>query len=166
MTRQTNAPLSEQHQPAGLARDLHRIKKHGGMSLAELREFISKLHGRNPGEVLGLVSSSAFIRAIVESTVYCGILMVLLTVVPFMLAGEKEEPRSNSDTAAAFSSEMTSPDPRAVAGSSPGSMGSDDSISAEDANKAIDAMGLGETKTADPNKNPLDNLDSLLDDVK
>lgn len=166
MTRQTNGPLSEQREPVGLARDLHRIKKHGGMSLAELRQFISKLHGRNPGEVLGLVSNSGFIRAMLESTVYCGILMAVLTVVPFMMAGEKEESDSKSNTSAVVGSDTTSPAASSAAGSTPAASGSDGSISDADARKAVDVMGLGETKTADPNKNPLDNLDSLLDDVK
>jgi len=35
-----------------------------------------------------------------------------------------------------------------------------------DLEKATDAMGIGETKTADPDENPLENkLDSLLDGV-
>ena len=35
-------------EPNGPARDLYRLKKHGGMSLVELRDFVRQLHGRKP----------------------------------------------------------------------------------------------------------------------
>lgn len=162
MTQQKNSPSSEQRERAGIARDLHHLKKHGGMSLAELRDFVRQLHGRKPSEVMGIVSNSALIRAMLESTIFLGILIAVMTIVPFMMAGEKEKPASTTATAA--SSEATPPavtaDPAAKTTSTDGP------ISAEDAQKAVDVMGLGETKAADPNKNPLDNLDNLLDDVK
>ena len=161
MTQQTNSPLSGQGERAGIARDLHHLKKHGGMSLAELRDFIRQLHGRKPSEVMGIVSSSALIRAMLESTILLGILIAVLTIIPFMMADDKEKPASTATSNEATPQTATAvPDPAATAA------GSDGSISAEDAQKAVDVMGLGETKAADPNKNPLDNLDNLLDDVK
>jgi len=36
-----------------------------------------------------------------------------------------------------------------------------------DPDRAIDAMGIGETRNADPNKNPMeDKLDKLLDGIE
>ncbi len=164
MTQQTNSPLSGQGERAGIARDLQHLKKHGGMSLAELRDFVRQLHGRKPSEVMGIVSSSALIRAMLESTIFLGILIAVMTIVPFMMAGEKEKPASPTSTAA--SSEATKSPVSATADPTATTTSTDGSISAEDAQKAVDVMGLGETKAADPNKNPLDNLDNLLDDVK
>ncbi len=163
MTQQTNSPLSGQRDRAGLARDLQHLKKHGGMSLAELRDFVRQLHGRKPSEVMGIVSSSALIRAMLESTIFLGILIGVLTIIPFMMADDKQKPAS---TATSASDETTPPAATAVSDPAATAAGSDGSISAEDAKKAVDVMGLGETKAADPNKNPLDNLDNLLDDVK
>lgn len=166
MTQQTNSPLSGQGERAGIARDLHHLKKHGGMSLAELRDFVRQLHGRKPSEVMGIVSSSALIRAMLESTIFLGILIAVMTIVPFMMADDKEKPASTVAAATSGSSEATPSAVSATADPAATTTSTDGSISAEDAQKAVDVMGLGETKAADPNKNPLDNLDNLLDDVK
>lgn len=166
MTQKINSPLSGQREPVGLARDLHHLKKHGGMSLVEVRDFVRQLHGRKPSEVMGIVSSSALIRAMLESTVILGILIAILTIVPFMMADDKEKSASTVAAATAVNNETTPPAATAAADTAATTIGSDGSISAEDAKKAVDVMGLGDTKTADPNKNPLDNLDNLLDDVK
>lgn len=166
MTQQTNSPLSGQRERAGLARDLQHLKKHGGMSLAELRDFVRQLHGRKPSEVMGIVSSSALIRAMLESTIFLGILIGVLTIIPFMMADDKQNPASTAAAATAAGNETTPPAATAVPDPAASAAGSDGSISVEDAKKAVDVMGLGDTKTADPNKNPLDNLDNLLDDVK
>ena len=166
MTRSTNSSLSEHREPAGLARDVDRLKRHGGMSLSELRDFIKQLHGRKPSEVLGIVSSSALIRALAESTAYLSIGILVLTIVPFMMADDKEKPAAAADSSASSGSEVPPPAASAVTTTAAGSTAPDGTVSAEDASKAVEVMGLGETKTADPNKNPLDNIDNLLDDVK
>ena len=166
MTQQTNSPISGQGERAGIARDLHHLKKHGGMSLVELRDFVRQLHGRKPSEVMGIVSSSALIRAMLESTIILGILIAVLTIVPYMMADDNEKSTSTVAAANTASDEATPPAATAVADPAATATGTDGSISAEDAQKAVDVMGLGDTKTADPNKNPLDNLDNLLDDVK
>ena len=168
MTLHSNSSQNEQREPTGLGRDLHRLKKHGGMTLTEMREFIQQLHGRKPSEVLGIVSNNALIRAMAESLLYSGLLIVVLTVVPFLFAGA-EESGSKDSPVAQVNNEATSPaatTDNPVAGSAATATGADGSIRTEDAQKAVKAMGLGETKTADPDKNPLDNLDSLLDDAK
>ncbi len=167
MTLHSNSSENEEHEPAGLGRDLHRLKKHGGMTLTEMREFIRQLHGRKPSEVLGIVSSNAFIRATGESVLYVGLLFVVLTVVPFLFASDEKDSGSKTGPVAQTNNEATSPvatTDNPVAGSA--ATGADGAINAEEAQKAVKAMGLGEIKTADPDKNPLDNLDSLLDDAK
>ncbi len=163
MTKQSNSPINERRQPTGLGRDIHRLKEHGGMSLAELQDFIRNLHGRSPSEVLGIVSSSALIRATAEATAYTCILLFILTVVPFWM-GDGEESKAAAKGPASASNAAAPPANATAAAAS--TTKADGEISTEDAQKAADVMGLGETKAADPNKNPLDNLDNLLDDVK
>jgi len=166
MTQQTNPPRSGQRERTGFAKDLHGLKTNGGMSLTELRNFVSQLQGRKPSEVMGIVSGSALIRALFESTIFLGILIAVLTIVPFLMAVDKETPPSTAVAPTAANAETTPPTATAVANTAAGTAGSEGAVSAEDAQKAINVMGLGDTKTADPNKNPLDNLDNLLDDVK
>jgi len=169
MTLHPNASQNEQREPIGLGRDLHRLKKHGGMTLTEMREFIRQLHGRKPSEVLGIVSNNALIRAMGESVLYSGLLLVVLTVVPFLFAGDEKGSGSKAVPLAQANNEATSPAATAdnpVPGSDATAISADSPISTDDAQKAVKAMGLGETKTADPDTNPLDNLDSLLDDAK
>ena len=166
MTQRSNSPLSQERKAVGLGRDLHRIQEGSKSSLAELRLFIKQLQGRKPSEVLGLVTGSPLIRATAEATLYLGIVLVVLTVVPFMMAGDTAKSGPKAGTQAAAASEVAAPAADAVTENTAASTESDGAISAENAQKAVNVMGLGETKTADPDKNPLDNLDNLLDDVK
>ncbi len=169
MTLHSNSSKNEERKPSGLGRDLHRKDTHGAMTLTEMREFIRQLHGRKPSEVLGIVSGNSLVRATGEAVLYLGLVFAVLTVVPFLFAsdekgsGSKAGPVAQADNDA--TSPVTTPD-NPVAGVAATAPGDDGAISAEDAQKAVKAMGLGETKTADPDRNPLDNLDSLLDDAK
>jgi len=169
MTLHSNSTKSEEREPARFGRDLHGLKKHGGMTLTEMREFIRQLHGRKPSEVLGIVSGNALVRAGGEAVLYLGLVFVALTVVPFLLASDEKESGSKAGAVAQADNDATSPattPDSPVPGVSATATPADGAINAEDAQKAVKAMGLGETKTADPDKNPLDNLDSLLDDAK
>jgi hypothetical protein len=149
MTRSTNSSLSEHREPAGLARDVDRLKRHGGMSLSELRDFIKQLHGRKPSEVLGIVSSSALIRALAESTAYLSIGILVLTIVPFMMADDKEKPAAAADSSASSGSEVTPPAASAVTTTAAGST-PDGTVSAEDASKAVEDHPLIKMGTPDP----------------
>ncbi|MDA0832655.1 MAG: hypothetical protein O2955_05015 [Planctomycetota bacterium] len=149
-----------QQNPSGLRGDISRLKEHGGTTVAELQDFVRQLHGRSPSEVLGIVSGNLLIRSLLEATAYMAVLIALLTVIPFML--KSDAPPKAAATPAAVNAPASTTD--ATAPVSPTT--SDDDLSEENAQKAVEVMGLGETKTADPDKNPLDNLDNLLDDVK
>lgn len=163
MTQETPSPLSERLTTAAPRGDLGRLKEHGGASIAELKEFVKNLHGRSPGEVLGIVSASSLIRSLVEATVWLAIVIVILTIVPYWMKGDK--PTKAAATQAAATEAAPSADPAASV-LPPDATGSGETVSDANAQKAVDIMGLGDTKMADPNKNPLDNLDNLLDDVK
>lgn len=122
----------------------------------ELREFVRSLKGRSPQEVMGIVSSSALTQAVIGSTLATIVLLAVLTV-PFAF-GTPTNAKSTKPTAAVTEAEPAKSD---AASASTG-----DTPSEEDIKKASKAMGLDETKTADPKKNPLDSFDNLLDKVK
>lgn len=125
----------------------------------ELREFVRSLKGRSPQEVMGIVASSALTQAVIGSTIATVVLLAALTV-PFAF-GNSAKAKSAKPAAAVVDVESAKAESSPVKSESTG-----DSPSEEDIKKASKAMGLDETKTADPKKNPLDSFDNLLDKVK
>ena len=159
-------------EPRGISGDLHRLRTHGGASAAEIRDFVGRLHGKSPQEVLGAVTGSNLVRCMTLSTVTFALLLAAFTVVPWMLNngdGEKQ-------AAAAGSPQPSAAPPGATpAGQSPANSAEtttaaapagDTETALSPEQKTVDALGIGETKTADPKANPLDkNLDNLLDGI-
>lgn len=147
---------SRQAKP-GMVSGAKRLSGDAAASTAELRDFVRSLKGRSPQEVMGIVASNALTQAIIGSTIATAVLIAVLTV-PF--AGNSAKAKSTKPQAAAASTE-----PEPAKGSEKAKSNSD-TPSEEDIKKASKAMGLDETKTADPKKNPLDTFDNLLDKVK
>ncbi|MHC4400803.1 MAG: hypothetical protein ACYTG0_14095 [Planctomycetota bacterium] len=164
--------LSETRPKArGIARDLKRLKSDVGATAAELREFLGQMHGRSPQEMIGLVAKSGLTRSMFLATFLFVLLLAALTVIPYALrhhgadasapvAGEgtvEEENPTEPDQP------ETTQQPAKPAAAAP--VGTEDT--GTDPERAIDAMGIGETRVADPNKNPLeDKLDNLLDGIE
>ena len=142
-----------------------RLKADAAASAEELRQFIAKMHGKSPQEVLGAVAESGLTRGIITSAIGAFVILVVFTVGPFMLN------KLSADTAPA----STKNPQQTAAKTEPNStrtavqkQSTEPEVVPEraDLEKATDAMGIGETKTADPDENPLDNkLDSLLDGI-
>ncbi len=125
---------------------------------SELRDFVRSLKGRSPQEVMGIVSSNALTQAVIGSTLATVVLLAVLTV-PFAF-GKSAKAKSTKPAA------VVDVEPAKADAASLKSTNSGDTPSEEDIKKASKAMGLDETKTADPKKNPLDSFDNLLDKVK
>ncbi len=139
-----------------------RVKRLSADAVAttvELREFVRSFKGRSPQEVMGIVSSSALTQAMIGSTIATAVLLVVLTL-PFAF-GKSAKSKSAKPAAAVTEAESAKAD-----AASSKTANSSDTPSEEDIKKASKAMGLDETKTADPKKNPLDSFDNLLDKVK
>lgn len=147
--------LGSDGQPAKAG--MKRLSTDAALTTAELRDFVRSLKGRSPQEVMGIVSSSALAQAVVGSTIGSIVLIGALTIVPFVWYGPPKA-KAAKPTAAA---EPEPPKPEASR-----TTAASDTPSEEDVRKASKAMGLDETKMADPKKNPLDNFDNLLDKVK
>jgi hypothetical protein len=150
-------------------RELHALKQNGSASVEELREFLAKLKGRSPQEVIGIVSSSLLIQSLTLATVGTLALIAVMTVVPYMLWGPlKSGPQVAKTPAAApaeSSSSETAKSPSSEKTNASGAETAKATSEAEpDPAKAAKVLGIEETKTADPTKNPLEsNLDKLLD---
>lgn len=136
-----------------------RLSTNAVVTTSELRDFVRSLKGRSPQEVMGIVSSSALTQAVISSTFATVVLLAVLTV-PFAF-GHSGKAKSTKPAATGTAVEPAKGD---SASSKPANSG--DAPSEEDIKKASKAMGLDETKTADPKKNPLDSFDNLLDKVK
>ncbi len=136
-----------------------RLSTDAATTTSELRDFVRSLKGRSPQEVMGIVSSSALTQAVISSTLATVVLLAVLTV-PFAF-GKSAKAKSAKPAAA-----VADVEPSKTNATSSKSANSGDTPSEEDIKKASKAMGLDETKTADPKKNPLDSFDNLLDKVK
>ncbi|MHC4877776.1 MAG: hypothetical protein ACYTGL_14875 [Planctomycetota bacterium] len=166
---QTRKQLEDQPKPAtGIAGDMKRLHGDASATAAELREFVATLKGRSPAEVLGKIGESSLIQGIVQASIGCAVLLIVLTVVPYMMHGPAEASTTDPETTvadAAAESEAAAADAPATDASTTETEASGDAGS--EVQQAAKAMGIDETRQADPEVNPLDkNLDSLLDGVE
>ena len=139
--------------------DFRNLKEHGGASLTELKEFLSSLRGRSPQEVIGIVKTSLLIQSLVIATAATLAFLFVFTVAPYMIWGPQvaQKPKKPQPIVA-------QPTPAATVKTETKSDGTPPS---EDAAKAVKAMGMDETKVADPKSNPLEkDFDKLLDGAK
>ena len=157
------------HPSVALGSEVHGLKTNGHAPLDELREFLAALKGRNPQEVIGIVSSSLLIQSMVLATIGTVVFMAVFTVVPYWLYGPlKAGPAAAHAPPAANAAAAPPATPAAgkTADASATKTSDSDSPAQPDASKAAKILGLDETKAADPSKNPLEsspNLDKLLD---
>lgn len=162
----------EKSTPAGEAGgDLQRLKTHGSASVEELRDFISQMHGKSPQEVLGAVAESDLVRSTLIATAGFAVVLVALTIIPYAFSGNEQEAQaaasaesSNQETGSSGQNDPSLNQgtayqvPVAPTGGPPTASGQ------PNAQKAVDALGIGESKAADAKSNPLDKkVDSLLD---
>jgi hypothetical protein len=165
--------LSESRPKAGgIARDLGRLKSDGAATVAELREFLGRMRGRSPQEMLGLVAESGLTRSMFLATFLFLLLLAALTAVPYALKDRstdasapvaEEKAVEQQDNAHAVGPETA----EELAGPPAAGPLVDAEDTRTDPERAVDAMGIGETRVADPNENPLENkLDKLLDGIE
>lgn len=144
----------------GVINEMQRLKTEASATTAELREFVRGLKGRSPQEVMGMITGNALTKAMVSATVGCVVLLAVLSV-PFAFGSSAKEKaaKARQAQAAKANAEPEKTDTKEAKASSTNG----DTPSDADLKKASKAMGLNDAKTADPNKNPLDKLDNLLD---
>ena len=138
--------------------EIKRLKTEATASTAELRSFIKGLKGRSPQEVMGIVAGNALWQSLVTATIGCVVMLAVFTV-PFAFGNSKNKPKPKP--VAATESESSKSGENSSKAAANGDTPSEDNLK-----RASKAMGLDETKSADPKKNPLDSFDNLLDKVK
>ena len=155
-----------------IKRDFQRLQENGSATAAELREFVSQMHGRRPQEVLGLVAQSGLTQGLVLATVLTVAGIGLMTVVPYAWAQAFPEQKSASAEPASGGGQQADaaaaqPQTSAQATDAPAVDPTLDEPSQANKEDVLDKLGIGETKTSDPKTNPLeDKVDDLLKDLK
>lgn len=156
LTEETPSPRT------GLMSDMKRLKTEAAASTGELREFIRGLKGRSPQEVMGIVSGNSLVQGLVMSVIGCAALLIVLSV-PFAFGNSRKPKGTKTEAKPAETAQVEPATTHSSATAAPAAQGE---VPAEaNLQRASKAMGLDETKTADPKINPLDKLDNLLDKV-
>ena len=153
----------ESQQPAaGAMQDYQSLRENTTASVGELREFLGRLKGRSPQEVMGIVAQSSLVRGISIATAGTLILLCAFTIGPWALADEQQaEQTAQNDQPTEENQNDQQP---AVAADQ---SASDSDTNKPDVERAAAAMGIDKTETAPPDRNPLDNkLDNLLDGIE
>lgn len=161
----------ETRPPRGLARDIHTAREGAKASAAELREYVAKFRGKSPQEMLGLVAGSSLVQGTILATVITVVFLAAFTVGPYVwkkMSPPVAKAPPPKPAAAAPAATSTAPAPIASAtAAKPIATASAAPPNAAPPDPVLDRLGIGEAKTADPKKNPLDaGADDLLKDLK
>jgi hypothetical protein len=158
-SRETSPTTRSGFGPRG---DASALRVNGAASIAELKEFLGTLKGRDPQQVIGIVSSSLLVQSVAMAVIGTVLGLALFTVGPYLMYGP---PKAKS---VAAKPEKPAATPAVAPSATPGAnaKASDAKSNQPDAARAAKSLGIDEVKSADANKNPLDkgpNLDNLLD---
>ena len=162
--RQTGTPRGPMSSPM---RDIRNMRRNISATAGEVREFMGKLRGKSPREVLGIIASSSLIRSMVTAAIAVGILLVTFTIIPYgwsKITGSETE-----ETTSTESENEGEPEGGGAQASNGGDENPEQPGSGTDdpPPSAPEVLGVGEEKKAPTNINPLDgSADGLFDDVK
>jgi len=172
--------------PRGLARDIDRIKTGSVATAAELRDFIGKLKGKRPQEVMGTIAGSSLVQCTTLATIITVVGMAIFTVGPYLWNKSRPAPTATAQAVPAPAAAPAASTPAVASpakndAAAPVEPSKSDTAkgpaaapvanplepSIDSKQKAIEKLGIGETKASDPKKNPLENsADDLLKDLK
>lgn len=168
----------------GLGGDIRRLKENGGATAAEFREFMQGIKGKSPQEMLGVVAQSSLLQSTLTATAGCIVLMAAFTAGPYAwgkffpatltpTAAQSQKSNSSADAAKnnAAPPAAGAPNQPAAAALAPGEDPANSAAATTRTKKSdddlLDKLGVGETKSSDPNANPLDSdKDDLLKEIK
>lgn len=162
-----------QHPPmASPARDVRKLKQNSAAAAGELKEFLAKIQGKSPKEMLGVVASSGLAKGLVQATIAMGVLILVLTIAPYawsqMFGGSEGAPEvvEAAEAAEAAPAQPAEEPAETASAADPDVAVPPDEMPANigDPATVIDTLGVGETKEAPANVNPLEgSADDLLD---
>jgi hypothetical protein len=115
--------------------------------------------------VIGIVKTSLLIQSLVIATAGTVAFLFVFTVAPYMIWGPQIAQKPKKPAASVAAQPAAAPAPAADA--TKAQTKTDGTPAGVDAAKAVKAMGMDETKAADPKSNPLEkDFDKLLDGAK
>ncbi len=134
---------------ASMSRDFKNIKRNSASTADELRGFMREMRGKSPAEMLGAIAQSTLVRSLVIATASLAILMLVLTVAPFLMA-EKPDPKVAGPP---------KPDSPAETKLNPAKV--------KPEIKPLDVLGVGQEKKGKPKEvNPFENKEDPLGEIK
>jgi hypothetical protein len=146
----------------GITGDIRSVKHNGAASITELREFIRSLKGRKPQEAMEIASSNGLIRGLMISTIGFLVVLFVFTAIPFYLHEDEVVTQQGITPTSSNAQESNS---AADAGTQVGTDSSQNPTAQGE--ELLDKLQVGETKTADPDANPLDSqFNDLLDGIE
>lgn len=166
------------------ANDLRKLKASSSAAAQELTDWLARMRGKSPREVLGEVASSHLMRSLIQAAIGIAVFILLFTVIPWSVSlfrggTEKAAEVTAADAASAEgggseTSGVADPESTATGGDPeqeppPADAGTPASPDIDLGDKAAiaDQLGVGETKEAPANVNPLDGaVDDLLEGLE
>ena len=134
---------------ASMSRDFKNIKRNSAATADELRGFMREMRGKSPSEMLGAIAQSTLVRSLVIATASLAVLMLVLTVAPFLMA-EKSNPK--------------------VAGPPKPNSPAETKLNPAEVKPEIkppDVLGVGQEKKGKPKEvNPFENKEDPLGEIK
>ena len=149
----------------GPLKEAKNLRVNGSASVAELKEFLASLKGRNPQEVIGLMSTSMLVQSLAIATAATVLFLAVFTIGPYFAYGP---PKKKDLAAKAGAALKENKEATAAKNADGGAAVATDAAKSDtpDAGNAAKALGIDEVKDADPATNPLDkgpDIDNLLD---
>ncbi len=147
---------------------LHGMRANGAASAAELREFLSRMRGKPPQEVLGLIAQSGLARAMFLATLITVALLAVTTVVPFVwnkATGGTAQQAASKAAPEKRGGSQGSGEQATGAKTDAASAAAESGKTANPKEAALSKLGVGDTKTTPRNVNPLEGrADDILKD--
>ena len=132
-------------------------KEHREAATAELREFLAQMRGKSPSEMLGAIASSNLVQSTLIATAAITATIVILTVIPF---GWKRTLGKAEETAAVAPAEVPDANKALETPAEP-------DLDSAGKGDAAGKLGIGESKDAPANVNPLESSnDDLLEGLE
>jgi hypothetical protein len=150
-----------QQPPAGA---LKRLKHDGQATAAELREFLAQVRGKRPQEVMGTIASSSLVKSTLLAAVGISLFLLFSSAVAYVVTPDKSKTaKTNTNQATQAKTDSAKTDGLKTPGNQTAdTTGQTETITSGD--KTLETLGVGETKIAPPEKNPLeDKFNDLLD---
>ena len=162
--------------------DIRKIRTNGAASAAELMDWLAKMKVKSPRDVLGAVANSNLFKSVVQATVLVLVLIAVFTVLPWMLGDKRSEGVASGTGSGSIEAaggdantagdrgESTSLDTgegegAVVAPTTDPEQMPEINLSGKEA--VADKLGVGESKEAPANVNPLEaSADDLLDGLE